>query len=444
MYTLSTYEEKLAGVNIGKKTIRQSSTQSLNNGVSYFISLPPYYNYETVSTENNLQHPYDYNSLSVNKINTHLAYTGIYNDFNPFARLISIDDIAGNSLNITHNVSFVNNMTFRHLQPKNILALSNNTDSTRYGITVPGVKLTIYLYNGLYNSTSLPQLIYEGPITSISSTLDVLSNSLVLRNRDEDGSINFSVLQKPQDIGYPSGLSGYQQVFRTNEQTYYYNIDFNFGNVAWFNNNSPVTYFNAKADGISPTLYTVVDLNNPITKVNSRRVYKYESTLALKIDDTNVFQTFSLVFNSGRSYYDVVVNQPNFSSDSTATWDYSDMVSNTNIGNLSSITWTSDTEFADSVYVNWSFGNAVTGQYMPIDLFFVENEVKKWVYITLLPFQSLLNQYGLVVNETSWDGSVYAPLVSTRVLSMQPLIDSPILYGVTYQMEQYSTSSLNN
>ena len=444
MYTLETYNDKLTGVNVGSKTIKQSSIKNLSQAVSYFISVPPYYNYEIVSTENNLQTPYDYDSLSDNKVNTYIVYDESTSSFNPFSPVIYIDDVMGNELNIYHDELYLNNITFTHLQPKTILDLSNSSDSQRYGISVPGVKLTITLYNGLYDSIYQPHLIYDGLITSISSTPDISLRSIILKDRADDGSVNFSVLQKPEDIGYPSGLLGYKKIFKTDEQTYYYNIDFNIGNIAWFNDNLPETYFDAQAEGISPTLYTVVDLNDTITKVNFRRVYKYEPTTSIKINDGDIFQTLSLTFNSGRSFYDTPVIQPDFNSDPTYKWSYPEMVKNTNIDTSNPITWTFDETFSDTVYVNWSFGNTNTGKNMPVELFYVENEARKWSYITLLPFQSLINQFGLVVNEITWDGSIYTPLLSVSNLKLQPSLESPNLDGNTYEMEQYSVSSLNN
>jgi hypothetical protein len=296
-----------------------------------------------------------------------------------------------------------------------------------------------------YDVESDPSLeIYNGPITSISSKLDVDNTKIVLgANRVNNGIISFSVVQNPQDIGYNS----YRDIFKSDEQTHYYNIDFNLGDPCWFKNDNPIILFTAIADGIKPTLYTVVDLNNPISKVNSRRVYKYESLNSVNGIDSSLdtLQSISLVFRS-RKYCDVPVVEDSTSISEyaeNATWNYLDRLLITTVDS-SSITWSEDTSFTDNVYVSWAFGNSETATKMPTDLFYVENEGRKWVYITLLPFQTMLNQYGLTVSEIAWDGSLYTPLVTTRVLSLQPGLSNPALSASrNYEIEQYSVSSLH-
>jgi len=447
MYTLSDYTSKLTGVNIGKYSVKQNPAKYVKHAVSYYVSAPTYYKYESVSTENNLVHPYDHNSLNADNIkNIYMAYDESNTVFNPFAPVVRLEDVMGNSYNIYHDPLYVNNITITHLKPKTMFELTTTADTTRYGISVPGVNLKIELFTGLYNSELNSVLIYDGPVTSIPATPDILSNLIVFRNRDDDGSINFSVAQNPEDIGYSIGLTGYKEIFRTDNQTYYYNIDFKIGNACWFNNNEPVTWFNAIPNGVRPTLYTVVDVNDPIMKVNSRRVYKYTSNTSLdslfNIEEGDALQTISLMFREGRSYYDVQVTLPNYSTDPLFVWNYSNLVTNTNLSS-NEIQWVKETDFLSNVYVNWSFGNSVTGRNMPNDLFNIEKGENKWVYITLLPFQSFVNQFGLTISETSWDGSLYTPLVSSQVVTLNPSLNSPSLNNITYQTEQYSISTLN-
>jgi len=439
-----TYADKLAGINLGRKILKQNPNQFVKEAISYFVSVRPYLEFEIVSTEHNLATPFNYTSLqSVNKKKIYLPYFYDVTVYKPFAPTIQIDDVLGNPFNITNDPTYVNNVTFTLLQPPTVLDMALNPDSTRYGIMVAGVKLNINLYTGLHNSTLQPHVLYDAPVTSMSSTLDVLNNYVVFRNRENDGAINFSCIQFPSDIGYPTGVEGYKTIFRTDNQSDYYNIDLKIGNACWYNYNSPITYFDANADGIRPTLYTVLNLNNPSDKLNNRRVYKYNSIVSFNIQDNTVLQTLSFSF-SGRSYYDVKVITPPVSTNVNDSWDYMNLVANTNIPNadINVIPWTVDTNFSDTVYVNWSFGNSVTGTKMPIDLFFVENQQQKWVNIKLLPFQNLMNQYGLTVGGINWDGSVVAPLVSTQVVAINNQLSSPILTGETYQTEQYSVSTL--
>jgi len=442
--SLETYADKLAGFSIGRKTIKQDPTLSMKHAVSYFTSVPTQYIYEAVSTDSNLSTPYDYSTLSSsNKQTRHLFYDGTVSMFNPFAAIINIKDVVGNSCNITSNSATTNNITITHLQPKSVLNLVNSSDNTRRGIIVAGIVVEIYTYSGFYPSNLTPHLVYEGPVTSLPTTLIVTQNTIVFRNRNNNGSINFSIAQYPTDIGYPSGLSGYQLLYNTTNQSEYYNLDFNIGNVLWSNDNSPVTYFNASADGIIPTLYTVVDLNDPATQVNSRRVYKYTTSTVMSIDSESGLQTLSMLLNGGRQYCDYVVSQPPLSNTNTYIWNYADLVANTDVSG--SIIWTDDASFNTISYVSWAFGNSVTSVNMPTELFYiVDNSQQKWVFITLLPFQTCANQYGLTVSEISWDGSVYTPMVATRVVNLQPLITNPLLSGANYTTEQYSVSSLNN
>lgn len=439
--TFNTYSEKCSGYPIGSKIIGQDPNSNIIGSKSYFVSLPPYHKYEQTSSQG-VSTPYNWNTLSSSNKHTVFMPNKQENTYNPYKNNVTIEDINGNDCSITNDGTYLNDLTITHLQPKSMYQLVNSPDSTRYGIIVAGVKLNLMFYSGLYNSTINPHTIYNGPITSIPQTLNINTNTIVFRNRNNDGSINFSIAQYPNDIGYVNDLQGYVDLFRTNDQTYYYNLDLNIGNVAWFNNNSPITYFNSNANGIRPTLYTVVDVSDPQTKVNSRRIYKYESSGSIKVGSQPSYQNLSLTFTIGRKYYDVLVKQPQFTSNSTQIWDYNNLLLSTDLS-ANSIAWVNDTDFNDFVYVSWSFGNSITSNDMPINMFFVENEALKWTYIKLLPFQSFTNQYGLAVNEISWDGSVYAPLLVSRVLNIQPLIQNPILDNNNAEIEQYSISSLN-
>jgi len=445
--TMVTLSQKYNGIRIGRKLIRQNQNNATVHSISYFLSVPPYYKYECVSTYGNLNTPYEYSSLSNNnKVITYLPFN-VPNSyvFNPFKNIVTIIDVNDVSNNIIHNSSFINNITFTHLQPRTLIDLALNPYDTQNKIIVPGVKLQIKLYKGLYDSSLNEYLIYNNLSTSIPNVFDISSNKIVFKNRDNNGSINFSVAQIPSMVGYDNGLQGYQEVFRTTDQIYYYNIDFNLGNVLWYNNNSPITYFNSYGNGIRPTLYTVIDINNPITKVNSRRVYKYDcdSNIQFNTNITNQSQAITIAFTQGRKYFDKLVTQGSFSSNPSYIWDYNQLLANTDISG--GIVWTTDNSFSETVYLSWAFGNSDTSTEMPINLFYTENEAKKWVYITLLPFQTCLNQFNLPISEISWDGSITTPLLVTRTVNLQPDLQSPpLLISNNNSSQQYSKSSLNN
>ena len=443
--TLTSTLDKLNGITIGKKVIKQNANKIPKNVVSYFVSTPPYYKYSCVKTVSGSENPslYDYESLDHTlKREVYLPFNPSNSIYRPFAETISIKDIIGTSISISNNPATVNDIKFTHLRPRSLVDLtSNNANATPIGIIVPGINLRIVSYSGLYGS-SHPHLIYDGPITSIPFTPNVETHQIIFRERDASGAIFFSLAQFLSDIGYDNTSETYQELFKTENESVYYNIDFKLDNVGWFNNNSPVTRFQAQADGIRPTLYTVVDVNNPFTKVNSRRVYKYVSSSSYKIDDDlDTLQTFNFTFGEGRSFYDILVSQPAFSSYAAGEiWNYSNLLYTTDV---SSVSWNLDGSFNETVYVSWAFGNSITGARMPFDLFYLDNEATKWVYITLLPFNIMKDQFGLTTSETAWDGSLYTPLVTTRVVSLKPRMTSPVLNGLNYQTELYSISSLH-
>jgi hypothetical protein len=438
--TLTTYTDRLAGINIGRKLIKQNPELLETHSVSFFTSVPPQQMFETISSAGSPQLPYDWETENVeNRVVTYLPQMDELAVFNPFAASISRSDVNGNDCTIEHDATIINDLTFTLLQTPVVLDLVDDADSTRYGIIVAGINLDIKLYTGLYDSDLKEHIIYNGPSTSIPSELDVLTNKIVLRSRENDGSIKFSMVQDPTDLGYASGLEGYVDVFRTTEQSTYYNMDFNIGNPSWFNNNDPITYFNGYADGIRPTLYTVVDMNDTSTRRNFRRVYKYTSGSTFDFQSLPELQTFALTFAQGRQYFDTTVEAFGFPSQAGEIADYATQLEQTNIGEIS---WTDDEDFSADVAVSWAFGNSFTANNMSVDLFSVDANKVKWSFLTLTPFQSFINQFGLTVSEVSWDGSVYAPMVSTQVVKISPQLSNPPLNGNNSTIEQYSTSTL--
>jgi len=438
------------GINIGTKTIYLPSTTTLTLLLAYYVSVPPYYTYEQMSTADCAVIPYNYGiDFSLNQTTRYYPYTGLTDTFNPFAATVSFTDISGNVTNVTNDQDILNDVTFTLQNPPTLTSMFMDPDSIRRSAIVEGTNVSISLYLGDYPSTTPgdghTNPIYNGPITSIPTTpyTDGVLNSVLFRNRDESGGIHFSVLQYPEDIGFPAGAEGYEIILRTNNPYEWFNIDFTMGNPSWYNDNNPVTYFNLNASGISPTLYTVVDMNNPITQQNKRRVYKYTTLASIDTDlsggPLSGVQTITLPFNA-RQYCDIDISGGTFGT--SGIWNYPDILKDTNIGDTT-ITWQTDASFAGFVYAGWSFGNSTTAQNMLIDLLSVQDTQQKWTYITLEPFYAFKNQFGITVSGIAWDGSITAPLINTRVVKLYPSIQTPILQNNNTAIEQYSTSTLN-
>ena len=109
------------------------------------------------------------------------------------------------------------------MHPRSLFDLtSNNATATPFGIIVPGINLRIVSYSGLYGS-SHPHLIYDGPITSIPFTPNVETHQIIFRERDASGAIFFSLAQFLSDIGYDNTSETYQELFKTENESVYYN-----------------------------------------------------------------------------------------------------------------------------------------------------------------------------------------------------------------------------
>jgi hypothetical protein len=457
LFATRTASQMYTGIDIGRKTIYQNPALQINDYVVYIISVSPYYKFEQISTENCPVIPYDYETDYVNNITyRYMPYLNIGsgdldNGFNPFATTQSYPDINASVTTVTTDANYLNDIEFTLTNAPSIDAAVQDPDTTRYGLIFPGTNLSINLYVGLYNSTNPgahTNPIWNAPVTSIPTTANVQSNSLILRSRDASGALYFSAIQYPSDIGYPNNNSSYENIFHTSDQNIWYNIDFKIDNTAWFNDNSPITHFNADAAGIKPTLYTVVDVNDASTQVNKRRVYKYTTPASYDIDSSNAittgFETFNFSFDS-RSYadFDISTNST-FPSGPTSIWNYNNLLNNTVIPN-SPITWTTDASYAGTTtYVAWTFGNSTTALNMKIDLFQVDDDEQKWAFIHLEPFQKYSNQFGLSVGSVAWDGSIVAPLTTTRVIKLAPQLTQPDLLNNTYATQQYSESTLND
>ena len=151
-------------------------------------------------------------------------------------------------------------------------------------------------------------------------------------------------------------------------------------------------------------------------------------------------QIFNLPFNS-RIYSDFDISMSS-TFPTSGIWKYEDLLSNTEIS-TTPITWTTDSSFSNA-YVSWSFGNSTTSKNMMIELFGVQDTQNKWVYVHLEPFVRYLNQFNLQVGSVAWDGSLTAPLVTTRQVNLAPSLADPIMANSSYATQQYSESTLLN
>lgn len=438
--TLSGPAAKRDGFSIGRKRIRQSPMKYAKGATIYYTSAAPQYTYESVVATSDLTPTYMWENLPTkNKRIVKLSYDGTVSVFNPFAPSYTIKGVNGSNVIITNDSVTTNNITYTHLQPKSLNALVESPITQRVGINVGGVNLKIEMYSGLDGSTYRPHLIFDGQITTLPTAYAIGTTHITFDGRDLDGSVNFSIAQHAEDAGYASDMTGYQKIFKTTDHKTYYNLNFKMGNPCWNDKTRSTIKFNAAAGGIRATLYTVMDVNDTETRVNSRRVSKYISAATYKIDDsTNSIQASNFSFTLGRSYCDIVVNQPPFSTHPNYIWDYSTLLATTNPG---AITWTPDTLFTEhDVSIGWVYGNSVTAENMPVELFYVDDTASKWVNMTCLPFQKYTNQYGLTNAQIAWDGSLYSPLLSTKTVSFQPQAQVQNI-TTTYQLEQYSITS---
>ena len=444
-YSLS---ELNTGINIGGKTLSQPRDLSSEVRILYFVSAPPYYKYQQMSTENCLNIPYDF---SMNQATTRYhPYTGLTDSYNPFTDDLSFNDVNSNVITVVNDEEFLNNVTFTFEQNiPTLLDLKQSPTSVPISANVKGTNIKIELHEGVYPSTDVgshTNPVYEGPITEIPSTPDITKNGVLFQSRDPSGGINFGLLQYPSDVGLSNNAAAYTELLRTPYQNDWYNINMNMGNASWFNDNSGVTYFDMHGTGVEATLYTVLDANDPTTQTNFRRVFKYYSHLRVNInsDPSSNIETATIPFIS-REYYDQPISGGSFTNSLSGVWNYQDLLENTDISG-SQISWTPDISFNENSYVGWSFGNSETSKKIIHELLYLnEDSRKKWTFITLENFMTYKNQFGLEVASIAWDGSTTTPLINTRTISLSPAIQNPVLnISDTTTIEQYSSSSLSS
>ena len=437
-------EDLRTGFNIGSKHIYLPVGRFSNLKIAYFVSLPPYYIFEQMSTKDSPTIPYNY-SVDDATIR-YYPYTGLTTTFNPFSEDLSFNDINDVSVQIDNDAEYLNDVTFEF--KKKILTLTNlytDTNEERVSAVVTGTNIKIDLYNGLYPSIETGthnNPIYDGPITSITDVPDIDSTAILFRDRADDGAISFSLLQYPKDVGYPNNdAASYKEILKTDVVSDFYNIDMKIGNSSWFNDNSGVTFFDMVGTGVKPTLYTVTDMNDPITQINYRRIFKYSSQLAYNVNSSppNDIQTITLPFVS-REYYDQQLSGATFSS---GIWNYSTILEQTDIS-PDTISWTADPSFNSNAYVGWSFGNPNVSQDIIQDFLYVQDVQRKWTFIKLDNFVTYKNQFGLPVSSLSWDGTMTTPLINTRAINLHPSIKNPNLSkSDNSTIQQYSNSTLS-
>ena len=450
--SLNTYNDRVNGINIGSKNIGQISTKrEISQIVTYFVSCAPYLKFETISIANNPTIPYNYaTTYTSNKTVRYLAYTGETNTFNPFKPSFLIRDNSNNDLSITNDANYLNDITFTYISPPSLNDMFKFANNSRLGIIVPGVLLTVTMYAakviipGVTTSLQLCQL----PITSIQSSLpsNIDQNvNIILRSRNENGSINFSLIESLAlaRLGTQTNAS-YASVFKTPAtptQSLWYNINFNIGNSSW--NNLASNTFQITVDGVKAKLYTVADINK--SQKNVRRIYKYTmgTTIDLYSYKINREQTLNLPFSGVRVYYDYELPNTSYSSTGSAIQDYNDILSAVTPALSGTINWVADTDSDydsdTSVYVSWAFGNSETSLNMPMKMFDILSSQRQWVFIKLAPFMQFKNQFGLTVSEISWDGSVIAPTIKTNnsIAGFTP----GLIANNSTSMQEYSIST---
>ena len=440
--TMSTYAAKAQGIKLGQVEVALDPTKIVAGGVAYIAILPGQHHFNAVSYID-LPTPYETDKIpATNTVRKYVQFFENTPEYNPFSAR-PIRDMHGIEHVIAASIG-VNNMTFTRVESISAASLFQAPKSQLVSITVPSPNMSVKMYTGLNNTTSNERIVYNGPINKMPTTFDIQQSHMVMRGRDDDGSIVFSIAPYTSHLGSMESIQSYEELYNTTNYSIYYNLNFSIGDLAFFDRDRTSFIFTAASSiGQSrPTLYTVVDLNNPETKLSYRRVYKYTHISNINFDNLSTKSTLSLSFNEGRSYYDTVVAHPSgLSNNPNAIWDYSNLLQNTNV--TEPITWIRDNDFSDNVYVSWAYGNSNTSANMQNELFLIKSTIRKWVYLQLDPFLTFSNQYGLTVSEVSWDGSVYTPMVSTQVIIMNKPLSFPALSGVNYQIEQYSTATLN-
>jgi hypothetical protein len=419
--SLATYIDKVNGINVGSKNIGQLSTKREMSQITYFVSCAPYLKFETISAAGNPILPYNYNNTyTANRTVRYLAYTGETSTFNPFKPNFIIRDNSNNDLSITTDTNHVNDITFTYISPPSLYDMFKSANASRYGIIVPGVLLTITMYaTKVITEASTPLILCQLPITSIQASLPTSVNdvSIIFRSRDNNGSINFSLIESLAlaNLGSQTNES-YAKTFKTPNQTQslWYNINFNIGNTSW--NNLVSNTFQITVDGVKANLYTVVDFNK--SQKNVRRIYKYNMITVIDLYEykINRAQALNLPFSGDRLYFDYELPNNAYSAEPSSIQDYGAILSSVNASLGGTINWLPDMddEPNTSVYVSWAFGNRETSLNMPIKMFDVLASQRQWVFMKLAPFMQFKNQFGLTVSEISWDGSIVAPTIKTN------------------------------
>jgi hypothetical protein len=219
--------------------------------------------------------------------------------------------------------------------------------------------------------------------------------------------------------------------------------------------NGSTNYFSIQAQGNKPTLYTSIDVYDSTRQMNSRRVYKYNS-----ISTINVFsatykpKNFTMPFIGSRQYCDIVLTPPstdigsytNTSTTNSYILPYSSRVADTS----TTYNWINDTAYGvTNKYIGWSFGNINTSANFMTTLFnpTLTNNQGTWFSIELKPFYTFQNQFGDIVSQISWDGTVTAPLVTSRNFNLTQQLSIPILtpdttLNTNLSVDKYSVSTL--
>jgi hypothetical protein len=218
-----------------------------------------------------------------------------------------------------------------------------------------------------------------------------------------------------------------------------------------------ITYFDAGANGIKPTLYTVESIVDTSATANNgkvaRRVFKYNTATVIDFNNLPPSKVLNLQFSPGpgqnwREYVDAFLTFPN----NTPAWSFDSVISSTT--SPDAFVWTPDTDYNDTpepVYINWAFNsdtaatitnpaNDVPDTLMPYALFDVTASEQKWTLIKLLPFLSFKNQFGVPVATIGWDGALNTAAIVTRSYNESPGTNiHTVLTSNTHNVAQFGT-----
>jgi len=408
------------GVNIGVHNIKLKTDVPTSNKVHYYVSVPPYYKYETMGIGNNISIPYNYSAgdFSGNRIVKYMpninSITDVSGCVNPFTN-ITYKDVAYNSYNVTVDTSnnLVNNMKMKivsnSIRKQKDLVYNANAD--KKFISFFGSKMIVDLYK---SNGDFIKNVYNNYITSL---VNDLSSNMTLVSSNINSGIKFMVRQPISVIGYSSNETDAENesFYNTSDKNKWFPFKFTLTNVNMVR--SEMTFNMLAGPGSYPILYTVKNnLSYANPEVLYRRVYKYENNTAVDFDATTL--RTNLTFSS-RQYVDIQVP-----SITTGVDFNSNMFDNLlNAIEVNSLSWQNDTDFVNDIgnaTFTLLYGNSTIANTFRRELFYANNGETVFTLITYKPLMVMNNQIGMPVFSILWNGFTKTPQVLTEAINLQP------------------------